>query len=111
DPGLGTRWVYFVDDQAYSMYLLKHMSQKDVSVLFAALDHANTKKSDGLQVTGIGAVVCAHHGLLFPNGIGDLQKGEQFCNMDYIMFSSLQAPNAPSKRYLLGGFQLHWPLT
>ncbi|KAF9503318.1 hypothetical protein BS47DRAFT_1402531 [Hydnum rufescens UP504] len=23
----------------------------------------------------------------------------------------VQSPNAPSKRYLLGGFQLHWPLT
>ncbi|KAF9508989.1 hypothetical protein BS47DRAFT_1365591 [Hydnum rufescens UP504] len=75
DPGLGTGWVYFVDDQAYR---------------FAALDHANTKKSDGLRVTGVGAVVCARHGLLCPNGIGDLQKGERFCNMDYIMFLSLQ---------------------
>ncbi|KAF9504109.1 hypothetical protein BS47DRAFT_1401750 [Hydnum rufescens UP504] len=79
DPGLGTGWAYFVDDQAYSMYLLKHTSQKDISscAAFAALDHANTKKSDGLRVTGVGAIVCAHHGLLRPNGIGDLQKGER----------------------------------
>ncbi|KAF9515398.1 hypothetical protein BS47DRAFT_1372048 [Hydnum rufescens UP504] len=92
DPGLGTGWAYFVDDQAYSTYLLKHTSQKDISSCsgFAALDHANTKKSDRLRVTGVGAVVCARHGLLRPNSIGDLQKGEQFCNMDYIMFSSLQ---------------------
>jgi hypothetical protein len=107
DPGLGTGWAYFVEDQPYNKYLLKHTSQRDVSNLcmqwvvlhsypwlilqissctgFAALDHANTKKSDGLRVTGVGAVVCARHGLLRPNGIGDLQKGERFVLPSHLM--------------------------
>ncbi|KAF9503292.1 hypothetical protein BS47DRAFT_1374483 [Hydnum rufescens UP504] len=66
DPGLGTGWAYFRSFVCLS-----------ISPQISSL-------------TGIGAVVCARHGLLRPNGIGDLQKGERFCNMDYIMFSSLQ---------------------
>ncbi|KAF9513198.1 hypothetical protein BS47DRAFT_1372602 [Hydnum rufescens UP504] len=85
DPGLGTRWAYF------QLFVCLSVSPQISSCAgFAVLDHANTKKSDRLQVTGIGAIICTCHGLLHPNGIGDLQKGEQFCNMDYIMFSSLQ---------------------
>lgn len=44
---------------------------------FAAMWNANTKKSEGLQATGIGAVVCARHAAYMPNRMGDLQKGER----------------------------------
>lgn len=42
-----------------------------------AVDHANKRRSDGYVATGVGAVVCARHGLVRPNGMGDLQKGER----------------------------------
>jgi hypothetical protein len=38
---------------------------------------ADTKKSNGLAVTGVGAVVCARHDMRLPNAVGDLQKGEK----------------------------------
>ena len=44
---------------------------------FAAMWNANSKKSEGLRATGIGAVICAHHAVYMPNGMGDLQKGKQ----------------------------------
>ena len=44
---------------------------------FAAMWNANSKKSEGLRATGIGAVVCARHAAYRPNGMGDLQKGER----------------------------------
>jgi hypothetical protein len=39
--------------------------------------NANSKKSEGLRATGIGAVICARHAVYRPNGMGDLQKGER----------------------------------
>lgn len=54
-----------------------------------AVDHANTRFSIGYAATGVGAVVCARHTLLRKNGICDLQKGERYVNMDYILASTL----------------------
>ncbi len=54
-----------------------------------AIDHANTRSSNGYAVTGVGAVVCARHTLLRKNGVCDLQKGERYVNMDYILASTL----------------------
>ncbi|TFK16704.1 hypothetical protein FA15DRAFT_569430, partial [Coprinopsis marcescibilis] len=45
----------------------------------------------GYSVTGAGLVVCSCHCLVHPNGAGNLQKGEWYCNMDYILFSSIVA--------------------
>ncbi len=54
-----------------------------------AMDHANTRFSDGYIATGVGAVVCARHTFLRKNGVCDLQKGERYVNMDYILASTL----------------------
>jgi hypothetical protein len=54
-----------------------------------AIDHANSKFSDGYAATGVGAVVCARHTLLRKNGVCNLQKGERYINMDYILASTL----------------------
>jgi len=42
-----------------------------------AVDHANTKFSKGYKATGVGGAICARHGLVRKNGMGDLQKGER----------------------------------
>ena len=72
----------------------------------SAIDHANTKFSEGYAATGIGVCVCTHHELLMKNGVGDLQKGKwyaftvtsfscrshtyRYVNMDLIYLSVLQ---------------------
>lgn len=43
----------------------------------AALDHADTKFSNGYDATGVGAATDARHEFMLPNGVGDLQKGER----------------------------------
>lgn len=58
-----------------------------------AIDHVNTHFSDGYAATGVGAVVCAQHTLLRKNGVCDLQKGEHYVNMDYILASTLVGVN------------------
>ena len=74
----------------------------------SAIDHANTKYHKGYAATGVGAVVCARHEFMLPNGVGDLQVGERYvrvllacpitpsrplreryANMDYIFVSAM----------------------
>ncbi|KAF7322694.1 hypothetical protein HMN09_00048200 [Mycena chlorophos] len=92
DPGLGTGWSYFVEWEPYRQHLLTITDQKEMSTCsgLAALDHANTRFSRGYSVTGVGMCVCARHEMVFPNGVGDLQKGERYGNMDYIFASALR---------------------
>ncbi|KAF7335852.1 hypothetical protein MSAN_02331700 [Mycena sanguinolenta] len=56
----------------------------------AALDYANTKFSRGYSATGVGMGVCACHEFVQPNGVGDLQKGKRYANMDWIFSSIMQ---------------------
>ncbi|KAJ7838570.1 hypothetical protein B0H13DRAFT_1911683 [Mycena leptocephala] len=78
DPGLGTGWAYFTENEPYRQYLLTVTDQKEMSTCsgLAALDYANTKFSRGYSSTGVGMGVCARHEFVQPTGVGDLQKGE-----------------------------------
>jgi len=127
DPALGDGWGHWVPEKPYQAYIKKYGYQQEVSVLslffkqfnldihglqpnlcdsdLHAIDHANKNASAKYRSTGVGAVVCARHGLVRKNGIGDLQKGERlvgFCfvwqhiltaysyaNMDFILFYTL----------------------
>ncbi|KAJ6518038.1 hypothetical protein C8R47DRAFT_960048 [Mycena vitilis] len=92
DPGLGTGWAYVMENAPYRHFLLKVTDQKEMSTCsgLAALDFANTKFSRGYSTTGVGMGVCARHEFVQANGVGDLQKGERFANMDYIFGSILR---------------------
>ncbi|KAJ7825975.1 hypothetical protein B0H14DRAFT_3088526 [Mycena olivaceomarginata] len=92
DPGLGTGWAYMLENTAFREYLLTVTDQKEMTTCsgLAALDYANTKFSRGYSTTGVGMGVCARHEFVQPNGVGDLQKGERFANMDYIFASFLR---------------------
>ncbi|KAJ7897985.1 hypothetical protein B0H14DRAFT_3080821 [Mycena olivaceomarginata] len=92
DPGLGTGWAYMLENTAFREYLLTVTDQKEMTTCsgLAALDYANTKFSRGYSTTGVGMGVCAWHEFVQPNGVGDLQKGERFANMDYIFASFLR---------------------
>ncbi|KAJ7028207.1 hypothetical protein C8F04DRAFT_1291706 [Mycena alexandri] len=90
DPGLGTGWAYFVEQEPYRKYLLTRTNETEMSTCsgLAALDYANTKFSRGYSTTGVGMGVCARHEFVQPTGVGDLQKGERYSNMDWI-FSTI----------------------
>ncbi|KAH7917767.1 hypothetical protein BV22DRAFT_1052206 [Leucogyrophana mollusca] len=97
DPGLHTGLAYFVPEAPYKAHLLKFASQKDMSDIstistcsgFKTLAHAESKFSTGLRATGVGLCLCARHKFVQANGVGDLQKGERYCNTDYVFFSAL----------------------
>lgn len=96
DPALGSGWGYFVEDSPYLQHVLRYANQEDVSASdtlrfrrssrelqistctgFAAIMQANTKLSKSYAVTGVGMMICARHGMILPNAVGDLQKGER----------------------------------
>ncbi|KAF8834462.1 hypothetical protein BDN67DRAFT_992665 [Paxillus ammoniavirescens] len=71
DPGLHTGLAYFIPNQPYEEHILKYVSQ------------------DNISTCSVGLCLCACHEFVRPTVVGDLQKGEQYCNMDYIFFSAI----------------------
>ncbi|KAJ6525816.1 hypothetical protein DFH09DRAFT_1046335 [Mycena vulgaris] len=91
DPSLGLGWGYWVEPKKYTTHLRKYVKEKDIStcIVFAALLQKDTRMTTGLCVSGVGGCVCARHECMRPNGLGDLQKGERYANMDFIVMSAL----------------------
>ncbi|KAJ6525539.1 hypothetical protein DFH09DRAFT_1328897 [Mycena vulgaris] len=91
DPSLGPGWAVFVEPTEYRDHLKNYVGENDIStcIVFAALLQKDTRQTTGLRTSGVGGCVCARHESVRPNGIGDLQKGEQYANMDYIVMSCL----------------------
>ncbi|KAF7316401.1 CxC2 domain-containing protein [Mycena indigotica] len=92
DPSFGSGWSYFVGVNEYKDHLRNYVGEEDVSscIAFAALVQKDTRLTTGLRVSGVGGCVCARHGVVRPLGLGDLQKGERYSNMDYILLSALR---------------------
>ncbi|KAK6966350.1 CxC2 domain-containing protein [Favolaschia claudopus] len=91
DPPLGSGWGHIVEESCYKKHLRNYVAEKDIStcIAFAALAQKDTRLSTGLRASGMGGVVCARHELVRPQGLGDLQKGERYANMDYIVLAAL----------------------
>ncbi|KAG2119820.1 uncharacterized protein F5147DRAFT_742104 [Suillus discolor] len=93
DPSLSEGWAYFVEENEYKAFLAQHLGdeqEKSTCSSHNAVNMADTKLSQGLAATGVGTVDCARHNMKRPNGVGDLQKGEKYINMDYLFFSTLR---------------------
>ncbi|KAJ7017143.1 hypothetical protein C8F04DRAFT_979864 [Mycena alexandri] len=91
DPSLRGGNGYFVEETGYRKHLRNYVAEKDASscIAFAALLQKETRLTTGLRCSGVGGCVCARHGVIRPQGLGDLQKGERYANMDYILLSAL----------------------
>ncbi|KAF7357237.1 CxC2 domain-containing protein [Mycena sanguinolenta] len=91
DPILGDGFGYFVNQEKYIDFLRDHVSETEISSCsgFQAMFLANRKRVKGLRTTGVGGITCARHNMWRPNGIGDLQLGERYCNMDFIFASAV----------------------
>ncbi|KAF9036137.1 hypothetical protein BJ165DRAFT_1417138 [Panaeolus papilionaceus] len=93
DPGLGVGLAYMLPRTDYEAYVSSMTSDSDVSscVGFQAIVQANTRFSQGLRYTGVGAVLCGRSEMVLPQGVGNLHKGERYSNMDYIFASAVQS--------------------
>ncbi|KAG1805425.1 hypothetical protein EV424DRAFT_1544390 [Suillus variegatus] len=93
DPSLSKGWSYFVKEEKFKSHLKEHLSktqEKSSCSNHNAVNMAETKLSQGLAATGVGTVDCMQHNFKRPNGVGDLQKGKKYINMDYLFFSTLR---------------------
>ncbi|KAJ7601897.1 hypothetical protein DFH06DRAFT_1351890 [Mycena polygramma] len=91
DPSLAPGKGYFCTPAPYKEHLKHYVAEKDVSscIAFAALLQKETRLTTGLRVSGVGGCVCARHGVVRPHGLGDLQKGERYANMDWIFLAAI----------------------
>ncbi|KAK7013923.1 CxC2 domain-containing protein [Favolaschia claudopus] len=110
DPGLGDGMAFMVETAPYREYLLTVTDQDEMSTCsgLAALDYANTKFSRGYSTTGVGMGVCARHEFIQPNGIGGLQKGERYSNMDYVFASLLRYHDARLRKMISYDIVCQW---
>ncbi|KAJ7789965.1 hypothetical protein B0H14DRAFT_3502247 [Mycena olivaceomarginata] len=90
DPSIQDGWSYFVRSLEYMEFVKTLGEQKEMSTCtgLAALDHANTKYSQGYAATGCGMITCGRHEIVCKNGVADLQAGEKYGNMDYVVASA-----------------------
>ncbi|KAF9550947.1 hypothetical protein CPC08DRAFT_738337 [Agrocybe pediades] len=93
DPGLGIGWAYMLPREPYESYVMSRAKDDDIStcVGLQALAKASTKFSKGLRHTGVGGAFCGRSEMILPLGIGNLQKGERYANMDFIFGSALRS--------------------
>ncbi|KAJ7676102.1 hypothetical protein B0H14DRAFT_3537005 [Mycena olivaceomarginata] len=91
DPGLVKGWGFFGEVTKYMTHLEKHWDQKQERSTCVSHDAVDKPLREflGTASSGIGTVDCARHNMKRPNGVGDLQMGERYLNMDYLLFMSL----------------------
>ncbi|KAJ7813106.1 hypothetical protein B0H14DRAFT_2377193 [Mycena olivaceomarginata] len=90
DPSIQDGWSYFVRSLEYMEFVKTLGEQKEMSTCtgLAALDHANTKYLQGYAATGCGMITCGRHKIVCKNRVADLQVGEKYGNMDYVVASA-----------------------
>ncbi|KAJ6524914.1 hypothetical protein DFH09DRAFT_1095930 [Mycena vulgaris] len=92
DVDLGNGMAFFGEVVAYMDHLEKNWGQAQPKSTCVAHDAVNTpdKEVRGTASSGIGTVDCARHNMKRPRGVGDLQQGERYLNMDYMFFKSIE---------------------
>ncbi|KAJ6608385.1 hypothetical protein B0H10DRAFT_2068058 [Mycena sp. CBHHK59/15] len=91
DPGLGDGWSFYSEVMKYMGHVKEHWNttqERSTCVSHDAVDKPD-REARGTASSGIGAVDCARHNMKRPLGVGDLQFGERYLNMDYMFFRSL----------------------
>ncbi|KAF7373737.1 hypothetical protein MSAN_00584800 [Mycena sanguinolenta] len=92
DPGLNNGAAFFSEVHTYMEHVREHWDFEQEKSRCVSHDAVNQPDRDsrGTASSGIGTVDCARHNMKRPNGVGDLQKGERYINMDYMLWKSLQ---------------------
>ncbi|PPQ81721.1 hypothetical protein CVT24_003406, partial [Panaeolus cyanescens] len=92
DVDLAPGWGAFVQQQPYMEHINRNLDEQEINTCNSehdAIVRAATRSTPGYSVSGVGLVICSRHCLIRRNGAGDLQKGEKYSNMDFILFSAL----------------------
>ncbi|KAJ7447046.1 hypothetical protein B0H11DRAFT_2151984 [Mycena galericulata] len=92
DPGLNNGAAFYSEVKAYMEHVGFHWELEQEKSRCVSHDAVNQpdRESRGTASSGIGTVDCARHNMKRPNAVGDLQKGERYINMDYMLWKSLK---------------------
>ncbi|KAJ6602914.1 hypothetical protein B0H10DRAFT_1958055 [Mycena sp. CBHHK59/15] len=77
--------------EKFASGLARCQSQVSIStcIAFAALLQKDTRMTTGLRCSGVGGCICTRHECIRPDRISNLQKGERYVNMYFIMAAVL----------------------
>lgn len=81
---------HFVDPLVFKKELertSKEPQQKEKGTCtssFDAVERANSRLNRGFSVTGVVAAIDSRHGMVLPNSVADLQKGEKYVQQGYL---------------------------
>ncbi|EIN12129.1 hypothetical protein PUNSTDRAFT_61430, partial [Punctularia strigosozonata HHB-11173 SS5] len=92
DVQFGSGWSYFVEPEAYHKHISEATQLDEIPPCGSqhnAVQQALTRGNSKTIATGIAGVVCSRHVMMLPNGIGELQKGERYANIDFVVASAL----------------------
>ncbi|KAF6749650.1 hypothetical protein DFP72DRAFT_818655, partial [Ephemerocybe angulata] len=92
DPGLSKGFSYFVNQPKFLNYLENYKDEvepKSTCSRHDAVNLADVSPGQGYAASGVATVECARHNMKRPSAVCDLQKGERYCNMDFIFHWSL----------------------
>ncbi|KAI0040342.1 hypothetical protein FA95DRAFT_1502997 [Auriscalpium vulgare] len=104
DIELSPGWGYFVNTEAYDAFLKDYIDEPEMKHCdsnHSARDHANTPAQKRFAINGVGAIICSRHCFYLKHCMGDLQRGERYCNMDYMVLSSLAMTAAGIKKFVI----------
>ncbi|KAJ7699410.1 hypothetical protein B0H16DRAFT_1749444 [Mycena metata] len=92
DPDLNKGAAFFSEVHEYMVHVKDHWEMEQEKSRCVSHDAVNQpdREARGTASSGIGTVDCARHNMKRPNGVGDLQKGERYINMDYMFWKSLE---------------------
>ncbi|KAH6899328.1 hypothetical protein BKA70DRAFT_1526994 [Coprinopsis sp. MPI-PUGE-AT-0042] len=95
DPGLNRGYAYFVEETKFKEFLQEFAGlivgndDKSSCNNYDAIKSAGIRGGRGTAASGVGAAQCARHDMKRPLGVGDLQLGEKYPNMDYFVIWTL----------------------
>ncbi|KAF7322140.1 CxC2 domain-containing protein [Mycena kentingensis (nom. inval.)] len=94
DPGANRGCAFFGEVRDYMAHVHAHWGLEQEKSTCVSHDAVNEpdRESRGTASSGMGTVDCARHNFKRPNAVGDLQKGERYINMDYMLWKSLTLP-------------------
>ncbi|KAJ7699480.1 hypothetical protein B0H14DRAFT_3100232 [Mycena olivaceomarginata] len=110
DPSLGDGVAFFARVEEYMQHLEKHWNleqEKSTCVAHDAVDEPD-REARGTASSGVGTVDCAWHNMKHLNGVGDLQKGERYINMDFMLWRSLEHHNDIVQLYISYDIVCQW---
>ncbi|KAI0039074.1 hypothetical protein FA95DRAFT_1504685 [Auriscalpium vulgare] len=87
-PGMG----YFVNSNLYNEFMKDYIDEpepKHCESNHSAVSDANKPTAKRFAINGVGAVICSRHCFYRKHSVCDLQKGEKYSSMDYILLSTI----------------------